>query len=73
MVLALLGPLEVEFFINPSLIRFVVKPPYLFRASTFKVKLYHILKSIIWLQLNSFRNFEPQTRKTAAQPLASLP
>ena len=42
MVLALLGPLEVEFLINTSLIRFVVKPPYLFRASTFKASLSHL-------------------------------
>ena len=30
---------------------------------------YHILKSVIWLQLNSFRNFEPQTNKVAGYGL----
>ena len=46
MVLALLGPLEVEFLINHSLIRFVVKPPYLFRASTFKASFIYKTREI---------------------------
>ena len=54
MVLALLGPLEVEFLINPSLIRFVVKPPYLFRASTFKASFISHLEECYMAAIEQF-------------------